>query len=118
MCNARRYSQHVSQSPDDCEGCVTTRITNFTAKAFTWPRVEEINREADIFEGPRKSKALHLLLDFLYDFYTSVCDSITIAGKENGMQLRKMGRYILSNYCQASAHTIKLGVSLYEVVHD
>lgn len=50
MCNAWRYSQHVPQSPGDCEGCVTMCITNFTAKTLTWPRVEEINREAVIFE--------------------------------------------------------------------
>lgn len=37
---AWRYSQRVSQSPD---GCVTTRYPNFTAKAFTWPRVEVSN---------------------------------------------------------------------------
>lgn len=51
MCYAPRYNQFLSQSPDDCEGCVATRITNFTAKAFTLPRVEEINRGADIFLG-------------------------------------------------------------------
>lgn len=53
---APRYNQHVSQSPDDCEGCVTMRITNFTAKAFTWPWVEEINGEADIFERASKKQ--------------------------------------------------------------
>lgn len=88
---ASRYSQHVSQSPDDCEGRVTMRITNFTAKALTWPRVEGINREADIFEEARKSTPLHLLfgiLTFLL-LYTSACDSFTTLGKKkNGMRLK------------------------------
>lgn len=57
MCYARRYSQHVSQSPDDCEGCVTTRITNFTAKAYTWPRVkwvESIERQISLKEQEKQ----------------------------------------------------------------
>ena len=80
---ASRYSQHVSQSPDDCEGRVTMRITNFTAKALTWPRVEGINREEDIFEKARKSKPLHLLFGFFTCLllYTSACDSLTSLGK-------------------------------------
>lgn len=80
MWYAWRYSQHVSQSPDDCEGCVTTCSTNFTAKAFTLPWVEEINREADVFE--KASRACHfiLFLDTLDGFYTSTHDRINISG--------------------------------------
>ncbi len=81
---ARRYSQHVSQYPDDCEGCVTTRITNFTVKAFTWPRVEEINREANIFERPRKAS----LCIFSWTFYMA---SIRLHMTVSPFQEKKMG---------------------------
>lgn len=66
MCYAQSYSQHTSQSPDDCERGMTG-YPNLTGKASTWPRVEEINREAEkqvVLRKGRKSNRLHLLLNF------------------------------------------------------